>query len=338
MTKVFIALMKYDYGVESRGFSYEYYNIYLPLCNVLGNENVILFDFYSEFKSNGKSVMNKKLQETIKSEKPDIALFVLFEQEFDEQMVSSLRDITKTIVYFIDDPWRIDFAKKWRQHFTFSTTPDYYTFKKYESEGIKNVIYTPFGFNEKIYEKRELPLKYDVSFVGGYNPSRQWTIKQLEKEGIRVNVFGRGWSKENSWVSQDESINIFNQSKINLNLSNAVNNDLGFLLWCVTSPKTYKPLLLLRKTKEQIKGRHYEINGCGGFQLSYFVPGLNLVYEIDKEIAVFENIEKLADEIKFFLKSDDLRNQIALSGYKRSIKDHKASEYLKNLINNVLIK
>ena len=60
MPKAFIAIMKYDYGVESRGYSYEYYNLYLPLRDLLGEENVYLFDFYSEFKSSGKTAMNRK--------------------------------------------------------------------------------------------------------------------------------------------------------------------------------------------------------------------------------------------------------------------------------------
>ncbi len=336
MPKIFIALMKYDYGVESRGFSYEYYNVYLPLCDVVGKENVFLFDFYSEFKALGKAVMNKKLKESIVSEKPDLALFVLFEEEFDEKSISSLKEFTKTVVYFIDDPWRIEFAKKWRKHFSFFTTPDYYMHKNYRIDGLENAIYSPFGFNDKIYEKRDLPKKYDVSFVGGYSPFRQWILKQLQKEDISIKVFGRGWKGEKSWISQDECVNIFNQSKINLNLSNAINYEFKFLLWSLSSPKAYKPLFLLRKNKEQIKGRHYEINGCGGFQLSYFVPALNLTYEIDKEIAVYENIKQLVDEIKFFLKANDLRNQIADNGYTRSQKDHKSSGYLKNLVNKVI--
>ena len=118
MPKAFISIMEYDYGVRSRGHSYEYYNIYLPVCDLLGEENVYLFDYYSEFKSSGRQRMNKKLKEIILAEKPDLALFCLFENEFDETIISSLRDITKTVSYFIDDPWRVDFAKHWRKYWS----------------------------------------------------------------------------------------------------------------------------------------------------------------------------------------------------------------------------
>ncbi len=100
MAKAFIAVLKYDYGVESRGYSFEYYNIYLPICDLLGQENVYLFDFYSEYKSSGKQRMNKKLKEIIVSEKPDFALFSLFENEFAEETISSLRDYTSNSIIF----------------------------------------------------------------------------------------------------------------------------------------------------------------------------------------------------------------------------------------------
>lgn len=330
--KVVLSIMQYDYGVEQRGYSFEYYNLYLPLCNVLGIDNVILFDFYSAFKQLGKAGMNTKIKELIETELPDVAIFALFENEFDEKIISSLKEITTTIVYFFDDPWRINFSKHWRKYFSFFTTPDYYTYQKYLTEGIKTVIYSPFGFNPNIYQKLNLPYKYDVSFVGGYSPLREWIVKKIRKAGINVAVFGRGWNADNKWVSQEEIVRIFNQSKINLNLSNAVSFHSPFLFWCLWHPKTYKPLILLRKTKEQVKGRHYEINACGGFQLSYFVPGLNLIYEIDKEIVCFENVEQLINEIKFFLQADSLREEIALNGYLKSHNFHKADFYIKNML------
>ena len=336
MPKIIISIMKYDYGVEERGYSYEYYNIYLPLLDEFGEGNVLLFDYYSEFKSLGKSVMNKNLFEFIKSEKPDIALFVLFEEEFVPGTIASLQEFTKTVIYFIDDPWRTDYVKKWRVHFNFFTTPDYFMLQKYKSENFANTIYSPFGFNPTIFKKLYLPYVYDVSFVGNYSPYRKWVISLLKKEGIKINVFGRGWKNEGGWVSQEKMVAIFNQSRINLNLSNAMYYDIDFLIHSLLSLRDIKELLLLKKNKEQIKGRHYEINGCGGFQLSYFVPGLNMAYEVDKEIAVYENVRNLGSEIKFYLQNEELRKSIANKGYERSITDHKAGKYLKNLVTYIL--
>ncbi|MHB9013601.1 MAG: CgeB family protein [Ignavibacteriaceae bacterium] len=335
--KIVVAIMKYDYGYEERGFSYEYYNVYLPLCDVFGKENVLLYDYYSEYKQAGKEMMNKKLKEVILRDKPDVAIFcLLWEGQFDEEIISSLRKYTKTIIYFFDDPWRQKFVRHWIKYFDYFSTPDYYMFQQYRLEGIKNVIYSPFGFNSSIYKKLDIEKKYDVSFIGGYSPFRNWVKHLLEKEGIRLNIFGRGWGKSGRWISQDEMIRVFNQSKINLNLSNSSSYDISFLIWSLPSFKNIKQLLLLKKNKEQVKGRHFEINACGGFQLSYFIPGLNQIYEIDKEIAVYEDVRQLPGEIKFFLNNDELRNSIANRGYEHSQREHTAQLYLKNLVEQVL--
>ena len=335
--KIVVAIMKYDYGYEERGFSYEYYNVYLPLCDVFGKENVLLYDYYSEYKQAGKEMMNKKLKEVILRDKPDVAIFcLLWEGQFDEEIISSLRKYTKTIIYFFDDPWRQKFVRHWIKYFDYFSTPDYYMFQQYKLEGIKNVIYSPFGFNSSIYKKLDIEKKYDVSFVGGYSPFRNWVKHLLEKEGIRLNIFGRGWGKSGRWISQDEMIGVFNQSKINLNLSNSSSYDISFLIWSLPSFKNIKQLLLLKKNKEQVKGRHFEINACSGFQFSYFIPGLNQIYEIDKEIAVYEDVRQLPGEIKFFLNNDELRNSIANRGYEHSQREHTAQLYLKNLVEQVL--
>lgn len=328
-------IMKYDYGDEHRGYSFEYYNIYLPMCNVLEEENVLLFDFYSEFKKRGKKEMNKRLKDFIISERPDFAVFCLFENEFDEEVISSLKEFTKTVVYFIDDPWRRKFVAHWRNYFHFSTTPDYYMFKRYKTEGIKNVILSPFGFNSSIYKKVDLSIKYDVTFVGGYSPYRKWILSLLRKDNLKVNVFGRGWGGNIKWVRQEEMVEIFNQSRVNLNLSNAAYFDLPFIFYSMRSPKAIKKLLLLKKKIEQIKGRHYEINGCGGFQFSYFVSGLNLAFKIDEEIAVYDDARNISDQIKLFLNDDELRSNIAGNGYQRARKDHTAQGYIKNLIDKI---
>ncbi len=334
--KLLLVLMVYDYGVKERGYSYEYLNIKEPLSDIVGADNLVIFDFYSEFKQHGKQAMNKKLFELVKAEKPDGALFCLFENEFDEAVLQDIRKLTRTAVYFFDDPWRVQYVKHWRDYFDFYSTPDYYMYQQYLQEGIRHAVYCPFGFNDKIYSRKDLPKKYDVSFVGGYNPYREWVVKYLKKSGIDIHVFGRGWGNANPWLSQDDMVDVFNQSKINLNLSNGVSYDISYLLMSVRKPKSLKQLLLNRKNREQVKGRTYEINACGGFQLTYFIPGLNRVYELDKEIAAFEDVRRLPQIIDFFLKADTLREEIASAGYKRSVKDHSAQGYLKNYLDIII--
>ncbi|MCF8418512.1 MAG: glycosyltransferase [Melioribacteraceae bacterium] len=327
--------MKHDYGDENRGLSYEYINIHQPLVELFGERNVINYDFMKILRGENRDELNEDIKKFIDSESPGIVLFCLFEDEFDAGTIDYISSVSNTICYFFDDPWRQSYVRKWINHFSFFSTPDYYMYLKYIHEGIQNALYSPFGFNSSIYKKKNLEYKYDVSFVGGYSAYRKWVIKYLAKAGIKVHTFGRGWDTDKSWITNEEMVNIFNQSRINLNLSNGIYYDYNYLFNSFKSPKAIKQILLNKKNKEQVKGRHFEINGCGGFQLSYFVPGLNKVYLIDEEIAVYEDIRNLADEINFFLENDSLREEIALKGYERSMKDHTSQKYLSELIKKV---
>lgn len=332
--KVAAVIMSHDSGMESRGDSFEYVNVYLALRDLLGEENVLLFDFMDELRKSGKQAMNEKLRLFIRIEKPDVTLFCLHENEFDVKTFIEIKEETKTVVYFLDDPLRPTFAKQWIKHFDYFATSDYYMFKQYESEEIKNVIYTPFGFSLAVYKKKELDKKYDVSFVGSFSPLRKWLIELLAKEGVKVNVFGSGWGV-GEHLPVEGIVDVYNQSKINLNLTNGTSRDIGMLLNSFRSLSAIKLNLLTKRIKEQVRGKHFAINGCGGFQLSYFVPGLNLFYEIDKEIAVYEDIYNLPAEIKFFLNNEDLRTDIANAGYIRSLEDHSSQKYLSLMLNRI---
>ena len=334
--KVLVALVLYDYGNKARGYSYEYYNFYQPLVDQLGENQVLLYDFQSEFISYGRTKMNERLGKLIETEKPDVTVFFLYKEQFTDQYLAKYRKYTRTIAYFIDDEWRQDFVRRYIPHFDHFTTRDYYMYRGYLAEGLKQVIFCPLGFNKNLYIKKDLPKKYDISFVGGYNPERRWIINYLQKEGLKINVFGRNWGSKDKWVSQEEMVDIFNQSRINLNLTNSKIYDIRFILNALKSPRALKTILRSQKNKEGIKGRHYEICGSGGFQLSFYVRGLNLFYEIDKEIVVYENIDSIADYIRFYLKNEELRSEIAQKGYERSVKDHSSQKYVLNMVKEAM--
>ena len=329
--KVLVALMLYDYGKKERGYSYEYYNVYLPLKDKFGDQ-VLIYDYHSAYLQAGLGAMNRQLAGMIRSEKPDVTVFCLYKEQFEDGYLAEYRKHTSTVAYFIDDEWRQGFVKRYVAHFDHFTTRDYYMYRAYLSQGLTRVIHCPLGFNKNLYQKRDLPLKYDVSFVGGISPERRWIINYLNKQGIKVHVFGRGWGGGKDWVSQEQMVDIFNQSRINLNLTNSKLYDIRFLISLLKTPWILNSIRKSPKNKEGLKGRLYEICGCGGFQLSFYVRGLNLEYEIDREIVVYENIDSIADYVRFYLENENLRAQVADRAYQRSLRDHSAQEYLANMV------
>lgn len=313
--KILVACMLNTYGDPKREYSFEYFNFY-EVLKQMGHE-VELFDYATEIQVSDKDAMNQKLLGRVQAWQPTVTLFSLYTDQFDPLVVEQLRTYTKTLCFFHDDTWRVEYSRFWAKYFDFFTTPDVYGEMKYREIGLPNAIYFPFGANENISRKLDTQKKYDVSFVGGWHPYREWLISRIKNAGINVEVFGYRWP--NGEIDQEGMIKVFNESRINLNLSNSAPWDARYLL---SSPRALLNRVRSKKNIEQMKARIFEVSGCGAFQLSYYVEGLANCYNIDREIAVYTDADDLIEKIKFYLKHDALREDMAEAAYQRTIKEH----------------
>ena len=244
--------------------------------------------------------MNKILLETIYWYSPDLMFAVLFRDAIDKNVISEISAKMDTITFnwFCDDHWRFDkYSRWWAPMFNWVATTAKSTLPKYREIGYKNVIYTQWACNHFLYGKLDLPYLYDVTFVGHPHGNREQIINKISKGGINVKTWGYGW--KTGRLSQVDLIKVFNQSKINLNLSNPSEG-----------------------SEQQIKGRNFEIPGCGGFLLTGRADNLEDYYEIGKEIVCYDDVDDLIDKIKYYLKHDEEREAIAKAGYNRTLREH----------------
>jgi len=303
---------------------------------------VIVFDFMEILQQQGREQMNQTLLETVKDERPDVVIIVPYTDQLIPEIMDEINHHTITVGYFFDDMWRIEYAHFWANHFTFITTSDANGLQNFHEAGHDNAIYSPFACNHRIFEKKDLPKKYDVSFVGQYHPYRAWYLRELKRAGMAVQVWGNGWKTER--LSQDHMVNVFNQSRINLNLSNSVSWDVRYLstldrpvketlrAWRDTFRSLRRPD---SKVREQVKGRHFEINACGSFQLSYYVEGLERHYQIGDEIALYASPEELVEKVCYYLKHEDEREAIAQRGYERTLSEHTMEQRFRQLLGRI---
>lgn len=317
--------------------SMDYINIVLPIKE-LGNE-VILYSMIENQSENNLSINN-----LCESNHLDLIFFIPISNEIDSNLVSILSKKYKTLAYLYDDTWRINYSKTWAQNVHYIVSSDINW--KLNFNGYQNkVIYSPFFVNTSKYSYSPFIEKdIDVSFVGQYHPHREWVINYLINQGIKVSVFGKGWS-HNSEVSHEKMIEIFNRSRINLNLSNCVNYDIFHLLdfknnSLISLMKSYKLVFKSlytddMKIYEMVKARFFEINACRAFQLSFYAQGLEHQYLIGKEIEVFENMKQLIKKINFYLTNSEIRESIANSGYVRTLKDHDSKKRMLSILTKI---
>lgn len=313
--KILVVCMLHTYGDPDREYSFEYFNFYQVLKDM--GHQVELFDYMGEIEKHGKAGMNRRLLERVTEWQPATAVFSLYTDQFEAQTINALRLHTKTFCFFHDDTWRLEYSRYWAGQFDYFSTPDLHGEMKYNELGFANAIYFPFGTNEKVFRKIDTGKQFDVSFVGGWHPYREWLINRIKKAGISVEAHGHRWPKGE--VDQEAMVRIFNQSRINLNLTNSASWDLRYL---ASSPRALINRVRSKKNIEQMKARIFEVSGCGAFQLSYFVEGLANCFNIDKEIAVYSDSDDLIEKIRFYLKHEELRESIADAAYKRTLTEH----------------
>ncbi len=81
--------------------------------------------------------------------------------------------------------------------------------------------------------------------------------------------------------------------------------------------------------------RLFEATGMGACLLTDWKENLGDLFEPDKEVMTFRDIDECIDKAKYLLKNDAIREKIALAGQRRTLKDHNYFRRIRGLCNVV---
>ncbi|MDB4875818.1 MAG: hypothetical protein JWM41_2264 [Gemmatimonadetes bacterium] len=345
--RILYVAQKYDYGDPARGFSFEHWNFHHSLLN--SGHDILYFDFGTLLRRHGRATMNQRLADAAMAEKPDLAFFVLTGEELDRAVVRSISDAgIVTANWFCDDHWRFEsFSRHWAPCFHWTITTANSALPRYRAAGIENVLKSQWACNHFLYERRDVALRYDVTFVGQPHGNRPAIIDALRTAGLEVRCWGEGWPLGR--LGQDEMIDVFNASRINLNLSNAsatptarrsMVNRMRSVVRAIPGgeqlaraarysrgalqarAETVSPVVSAAAPGDQIKGRNFEVPGCGGFTLTGGADDLEAYFTPDREIVRFTTLNDVVERATYYLQHDDERAAIARAGYDRTLGEH----------------
>jgi len=342
---------QYAGGSQENGHSYEHNNFYQ--CLVQMGLEVCYFDAVQQQRRRGTAWVSRRLTEVVKSIKPDLMFAVVTNDELDPRAVREITTsgVTRTVNWFCDDHHRFDkFSRHWAPCFDLVVTTAHSVLPKYAAAGITNVLASQWACNPFLQRKLELPLKYDLTFIGTLHGNRRALIQALRSRGLRVHVWGPNTPR--GPLSDPQLVEVLNQTRINLNFSGAsvavgdptarprrfretarriVRATPIVANWARTSqrrrfgknlPDEQIEHALATRYVAQIKGRNFEVPGCGAFQLTgrveniddYFVPG--------HEIALYDDFESIVRQAKHYLEHEEERLAVADAGYRRCRREH----------------
>lgn len=192
------------------------------------------------------------------------------------------------------------------------TTKSYNVNELYRS-GAKMVFFVNNATDNNIFkpiDDLKLISQYtcDVGFIGTWEKERAESILFLAENGIKVRVWGPGWSHkkelihhniilEKKYLQGDEYVYSINATKINLNFLRKENRDLQTT-------------------------RSIEIPACKGFMLAEYSNEHANLFEEGVEAEYFKNNFDLLNKVKFYLTNESNRIEISNNGYYRCYKSN----------------
>jgi spore maturation protein CgeB len=305
---------RYDYGYKHLGLGFEHYTFFNTLLNM--KYSLIYFDIDRIIRRYGSNKTSEMLKEAAYYYRPDYLFYFHFRDWIKHSVWKDISNNTSTttIIWLADDHWRYEDTKHVWKLFDVIITTDRKGYERRQKEGFQNVIVSQWGCNHFLYTRLDIPKIFDVSFVGRRYGARQNFINRLTEQGVKVDTFGPGW-KHSGRVSQSDLIKIYNQSKICLNISESSKGE-----------------------KIQIKGRDFEVPGCGSLLLTngdsniseYFIPA--------EEIITYSDVNDAAEKIKYYLANEKERERVCLNGYNRVRRQHSMEKRFLDIFSNIQCK
>lgn len=177
-----------------------------------------------------------------------------------------------------------------------------------------NAHYMPMGFHSSQYYKSVSSSRiYDVSFMGTplmrCKDKRSKYLQSLVDEKYKVGVYGKNFSKKMMKVkvipfrTHDEQRAVYSKTKINLDLP-------------------YIDGVDFYKNKYHLKNRFFEIPATRNFLLTVRCPEFLDIFAEDTVGYYDDNIGSLKENIKKYLKDDNLRKKMAKKAYRLVYEKH----------------
>lgn len=215
-----------------------------------------------------------------------------------------------TANWYCNASYQLHLVSEIAPHYDWCLVPEKFRLKDYVALGA-NPIYSQEAANPEVYKRYDLPVEYDVTFVGQAYGDRPYIIQFLLAKNIDVRVWGRNWqagSRSNpnygGILSDEEMIKMYSRSKISLGFST-----------CGETHRGAERIL-------QIRLRDFEAPMSGAFYMTEYMEELEEFYDIGKEIVCYRNKEDLAEKIDYYLRSDAERDAIQRAGQQRCLRDH----------------
>ena len=200
-------------------------------------------------------------------------------------------------------------------------------FQDYIDWGCKNVFYWPIGayhFKDEMQysnlfmreHERDVPLVFlgskwgvpSIRFIGKYLGlyRKRRFMEKIERSFPIIKGYGGHWA--NGFIDDEEIPNLYNRSKIGLNVHNSIG---------------------------PVNSRMFDLAAFGVCQICDSKKTLDFVFKTGQEIVGFDSLEECIDRIAFYLDHPEEARIIGENSQNRFLRDYTIENIWKNFFKNV---
>ena len=266
----------------------------------------------------------------------------------------------KTVNWYCNGSYQLHLVKEISPHYDWCLVPEEFRIKDYLAMGARP-IYCQEAANPNVYKPHDVPVEFDVTFVGQCYGDRPIAIRRLLDEGINVRVWGHGWrerfaedvgavrrwwrtglklfTREGQQAVRRRASRLFDdrgmaKSRAESQTVALPADRLGGVLSDEEMIKMYSRSRINLGFSAcgenqpsgdrilQIRLRDFEVPMSGGFYVVEYMEELERFFEVGKEIVCYTGLQDLTDKIKYYLQHDREREAIRRAGYERCLRDH----------------
>lgn len=283
------------------------------------------------------SYLSEFLSETVLARcevfKPDL-VFALAQAPLTERCLTVLHEHkVPTAFWFVEDFRFMHYWKRVAGHYDyFFTIQKGEFFRELEEAGVQNYHYLPmaaFPDEHRPVDLSDDEIEYygsDVSFAGAGYYNRKNFLKGLLDFDLKIwgtdwdmtSALGSAVQRGGARISSEDLVNIFNASKININLHSS------------TYHRGINPF------GDFLNPRTFEIMSCGAFQLVDRRSCLKGIFNERDEIIVFDDLDDLREKVEYYLERPEERKRIAARGRERILQQHTYEHRMREMLDCVL--
>lgn len=313
---------------------------------------------FLKYKSYLQVELLKEIRAEHQREKIDVFFSYFWSEMCDPETIEAIKAMGITTVnWFCNASYQFDLVADLAPHYDYCLVPEKFRLSHYRAIGARP-LYCQEAANPQVYKPYNVPVEFDVTFVGQAYGDRPGYLEYLSEQGIDVRVWGTGWASIPITTPVPEPATLMNRARRLggalgrrafaapfINRTGKSNGDLAMA--SPPSKITYGGILSddeLIKTYSrskinlgfsscgdthqeserilQIRLRDFEVPMSGGFYMVEYMEDLEEFYEVGKEVACYTNREDLAEKIKYYLTHDREREAIRKAGHQRCLRDH----------------